>query len=235
MDPCRRIAVLAECLAPAAQYDPHPMHTDPIHTDPAHTQPFARECEGRAESSRLTRTLCAGDQFVKVSANLTRRPPKRVPKTAFFDVSNTDWLDHFHSEGYAVLRSAIPDYVLKKSQKRLEAFVDKLAQHLVSTRRITDAKEHAPFSSRLLELTCSCEDELPNLYRAELHESEFFPLLCHPNVLAAAKTAMPNVPALRIYPKYVFLIKLFGLTKYSPLRPCEMQLLSETENASTNP
>jgi len=40
------------------------------------------------------------------------------------------------------------------------------------------------------------------LYRAELHQKEFFPLLCNPNLLDIIHVLLPHASEIRIYPNY---------------------------------
>jgi hypothetical protein len=84
-----------------------------------------------------------------------------------------------------------------------DQLVSSLADRLVSSKLIDDTLGHLPFHERIAMLCASCPDQLPSLYRAELHDvPAMFPLLCHKGVLQAAQKVLASATSIRIYPNY---------------------------------
>jgi hypothetical protein len=63
--------------------------------------------------------------------------------------------------------------------------VSDLADKLVANGKVQDTYESAEFDERLMKLCENCPEELPNLYRKELHRIGIFGLLCHPELVEA--------------------------------------------------
>ena len=114
------------------------------------------------------------------------------------------WKTHFHKHGYCILRNVFDEaYVLNEAISGCKALVDELANRLLLQNYIHDTCNNAPFDTRLIELCKNCPDQIPNLFRKELHRPQFFPLLCHQNVLKVVRHLLsPDVDAIRIYPNY---------------------------------
>jgi len=114
------------------------------------------------------------------------------------------WQSHFMEKGYCILKGVLPPEALASAQRGCEALVDELVARLVASGKLDPAAtaDSAPFDQRLIEVCRSCPGELPNLFRAELHRAEFYPLLCDPTVLDICSALMPDSEAMRIYPNY---------------------------------
>lgn len=116
------------------------------------------------------------------------------------------WMTHYDRMGYCILKDALPNDALSAAKKGCEALVETLAQRLLAEGAIEDTAAGSAFERRLMDLTKGCPGELPSLYRSELHEAAFFPLLCHPGLLdvVAGLLGEPrgSAEALRIYPNY---------------------------------
>ena len=81
-------------------------------------------------------------------------------------------------------------------------FLDTLAKRLQRLGKSVSSHEDAAFDERLVKLCEGCEEEMPNLYRSELHKEEFFEILCNEPLLECVQKLMPGVKQVRIYPNY---------------------------------
>ena len=118
-------------------------------------------------------------------------------------LDDTLWTEHFNKYGYCILRDVFEAKVLEEARKGCEELVDELATRLILKNCISDVCRNSKFDTRLIELCKNCPDQLPNLFRKELHRKQFFPLLCHPKVLRVVRRLLnPDVDAIRIYPNY---------------------------------
>ena len=79
--------------------------------------------------------------------------------------------------------------------------VDERAQRLVAAGNLAVAPD-GPFETRLMMLCADHPDDLPILFRTELHKREFFPLLCDARLLELVASLMPEAESVRIYPNY---------------------------------
>ena len=114
------------------------------------------------------------------------------------------WTRHFYQEGYCILHNLFDEVeVLHKAISGCNELVDELANRLFLHNDINDRCINSSFEVRLIELCKDCPDQMPNLFRKELHRPQFFPLLCHRNVLKVVRRLLnPDVDAIRIYPNY---------------------------------
>ena len=65
----------------------------------------------------------------------------------------------------------------------MNGLISELADRLVSEGIIDEKYEDEPFETRLMKLCENCPENLPNLYRKELHRPGIFGLLCNPKLL----------------------------------------------------
>ena len=114
------------------------------------------------------------------------------------------WKTHFDTHGYCILKNLLPASTLQNVQSACNNLVTQLAERLLSQNKITDTFPNAPFNERLASICSTCPDQLPNLFRTELHDSpDFYNLLCHQNVLAAVRELLEkDVDGIRIFPNY---------------------------------
>lgn len=121
----------------------------------------------------------------------------------FFWKDTDLWVKHFHEQGYCILRNVYDSTTLNKAISACDELVDELANRLLAENKISDLYAKSTFDVRLIDLCQNCPDEMPNLFRSELHKPQFFPILCHPNVLSIIKQVLdPTVDAIRIFPNY---------------------------------
>jgi len=83
----------------------------------------------------------------------------------------------------------------------LDELVGELADKLVKAGKKINTCSKAPFDERLMLVCEKCPEELPNLWRKELHREGIFGLLCHPELIEAVKTLIP-ADEIRIFPNY---------------------------------
>ena len=70
--------------------------------------------------------------------------------------------------------------------------------HLILTQ--DNIMKDEPFETRLLKLCEKCPEELPNLFRKELHKKEIFDLLCSPRLLKVVRKILSVADDIRIFP-----------------------------------
>ena len=112
------------------------------------------------------------------------------------------WEAHYAEQGYVIVSGVLSDAVVAEAKQGCAALVEALAQRLLAKGAVADACEGSPFETRLMDLCAGCPEELPNLFRAELHREEFHALLCDPTLLDVVGALLPEAKATRIYPNY---------------------------------
>jgi ectoine hydroxylase-related dioxygenase (phytanoyl-CoA dioxygenase family) len=113
------------------------------------------------------------------------------------------WMKHYDHFGFVILEGVIDPETVNAACIGLNKLVCSLADRLVSAKLIGDRMEHLSFHDRISALCAACPEELPNLYRAELHTvPEMFPLLCHEAVLHATRRVLSKAKSIRLYPNY---------------------------------
>jgi hypothetical protein len=80
------------------------------------------------------------------------------------------WEAHYAEQGYVIVSGVLSDAVVAEAKRGCAALVEALAQRLLAKGAVADACEGSPFETRLVDLCRGCPEELPNLFRAELHE-----------------------------------------------------------------
>lgn len=130
-----------------------------------------------------------------------------APRSDTFAADDVDaWMRHYDVEGYVILTGVLGEATLASARRGCEALVETLAQKLLAEGKIADLAADAAFDERLMALTRDCPGELPPLWRAELHEAAFFPLLCDAKLLGLASRLLGeprgSAAAVRIYPNY---------------------------------
>ena len=127
-----------------------------------------------------------------------------MERTDTFFLKDIDlWINHYHEKGYCILREVYDAYTLNEAIAGCQKLVQELANRLVADNKIVHTCDNSAFDVRLIELCKDCPEYMPNLFRSELHKPQFYPLLCHPNVLNAVRQVMnTTVDAIRIFPNY---------------------------------
>jgi len=120
-----------------------------------------------------------------------------------FDVDDVQrWLDHYHNEGFVILRDIIDETTRADAKRGLNVLVDELALQLRDQGVVEDVVQHAPFETRLLTLCRDNPERLPNLFRKELHRPELFGIFCHQRLLDAVRRILSDADDIRIFPNY---------------------------------
>ena len=121
----------------------------------------------------------------------------------FFLHDTTLWEQYFHEQGYCILRNVYDSNTLNEAVSGCEELVDELANRLLSKNKIVDTYSNSDFDTRVAELCYDYPHDMPNLFRSELHKVQFFPVLCHPNVIRVARKLLSStVDDIRIFPNY---------------------------------
>eukprot|EP00039_Didymoeca_costata_P032654 m.38732 g.38732 ORF g.38732 m.38732 type:complete len:310 (-) comp9467_c0_seq2:113-1042(-) len=117
-------------------------------------------------------------------------------------MADDGWLKDYYEEGYVILKDVIPADVVQTCRSACSQLVDKLATRLLSEGLIEETHEDKPFETRLMHLCQSCPQQLPNLFRKELHEADFYDFLCHPNLMEKVVKILKDAENVRIFPNY---------------------------------
>jgi len=128
-----------------------------------------------------------------------------APRTDTFAPNDVEhWQHHFEMQGYCILHNLLPPATLQRAEEACTNLVHQLGERLLADQKIGDVLASAPFNERLALLCQSCPDQLPNLWRAELHQSPaFYDLMCHDNVFRAVRHLLSHdVDGIRIFPNY---------------------------------
>ena len=80
-----------------------------------------------------------------------------------------------------------------------EILVNTLARRPLEEGKLTDLFADSPFETRLIHLFENYLDEVPTIFRSELHLEGFYPLFAHPRLLEIAEQVLGS--EIRIYPK----------------------------------
>ena len=124
-------------------------------------------------------------------------------KDTFYLNDKDLWIKHFHEEGYCIIRDLYNQNTIDEAILGCKRLVDELAKRLLEKGKIINTFDDSDFDSRLIDLCASCPNDMPNLFRSELHKSKFFSLLCNSDVMDVVRRLMnPNVDAIRIFPNY---------------------------------
>ena len=131
----------------------------------------------------------------------------KMSRTDTFSPSDVPlWKAHFDLHGYCILRNVFNQEALTGAENACKELVENLTQRLLAQHTITSAETHpdAPFNTRLSLVCANCPEQLPNLFRNELHNSkEFYELLCDPTLITAVRQLLASdVDGIRIYPNY---------------------------------
>lgn len=153
-----------------------------------------RTLESFSEAPSPKRRHVASSEIAPVSAESLRH--------MFNPGDVAEWLAHYHDKGFVIIRGLIDPVSLEEARSGLNGLIDELADRLLKQGLINNAMTDEPFETRLLRLCESCPDELPNLYRKELHRRELFGFLCHPEVLKVVKHILSSADEIRIFPNY---------------------------------
>jgi ectoine hydroxylase-related dioxygenase (phytanoyl-CoA dioxygenase family) len=133
----------------------------------------------------------------------TVQPNVGLRRSDTFPLENrAAWEAHYAEQGYVIVSGVLSDAVVAEAKQGCAALVEALAQRLLAKGAVADTCEGSPFETRLMDLCRGCPEELPNLFRAELHREEFHALLCDPTLLDVVGALLPEAQATRIYPNY---------------------------------
>lgn len=130
--------------------------------------------------------------------------PKRHKGTGYsFDPDDEEsWMAHYNREGFVILRGVVDKEAQAGARVALSTLVDDIAQRVVAKGKASSIMQDELFETRLLKLCEKCPEELPNLFRKELHKKEIFDLLCGPVLLKVIRKILSTADDIRIFPNY---------------------------------
>jgi ectoine hydroxylase-related dioxygenase (phytanoyl-CoA dioxygenase family) len=105
------------------------------------------------------------------------------------------------AQGFLVLKRLLPADVLKAAVKACEGIVSNIADELVRAGKIADPMIDQPFESRFAELQRRCPEDVPRIFRQELHTEGMGKLFFCPKLLDVIEHALGS-NEVRLYPNY---------------------------------
>lgn len=112
------------------------------------------------------------------------------------------WLKYYKENGFVIIRDLISPDLLIKLRGGLNKIVNKLAIKLENKEKKYEHKKNLIFEKKLAYLTRNYLNELPLLYRSELHQHEFYSLFSNPKLFSVIFKILRNNKEIRIYPNY---------------------------------
>jgi len=109
-------------------------------------------------------------------------------------------IESFHNQGFAIVHDVLEDSCLEDLKRDCEILVNQLARRRLEEGKLTDLFTDSPFDIRLIHLFENSPDEVPTIFRSELHLEGFYTLFAHPRLLEIANQILG--PEIRIYPNY---------------------------------
>ncbi|MCC6445263.1 MAG: phytanoyl-CoA dioxygenase family protein [Armatimonadetes bacterium] len=113
----------------------------------------------------------------------------------------SDDLQHrFNEEGYIVLKGFLDPKDIRDARSAMEGLVDREAEKLMAAGKSEGPLHGEPLETRLLRLYENHMEEIPILFRPELHQEGLFDLFFHPGLLDIAEAILGG--EIRLYPNY---------------------------------
>lgn len=109
-------------------------------------------------------------------------------------------LKNFETEGYVILKGIISRTAIDHVIEDMKELVDKYANDLLISNKISDLLLNEPFEKRLYLLYKDHLDIAPKSFRKELHKSGMFDLFFNSSVLDIVQSLLGE--ELRLYPNY---------------------------------
>jgi ectoine hydroxylase-related dioxygenase (phytanoyl-CoA dioxygenase family) len=108
--------------------------------------------------------------------------------------------EQFDEQGYVLLKGVFKTEVLDAARSELQVLVDRDAEKLLDSGRVTDAFSSASFETRLFRLYEKNLDIAPKSFRPELHLAGLFDVFFNAGVLDLVSQFLGN--EIRLYPNY---------------------------------
>lgn len=110
-------------------------------------------------------------------------------------------LQEFEEQGYTILKSFLPEEIVKGVRADLQEMVDEQAQRLLDGKVVSDPMVNEPFDTRLAKLYASAMDRAPMSFRGDmLHRPGLFSMFAYPPLLDLVESIVG--PEIRLYPNY---------------------------------
>ena len=109
-------------------------------------------------------------------------------------------IESFHNQGFAIVHDVLEDSCLEDLKRDCEILVNQLSRRRLEEGKLTDLFAESPFDTRLIHLFENSPDEVPTIFRPELHLEGFYTLFAHSRLLEIANQILG--PEIRIYPNY---------------------------------
>ena len=109
-------------------------------------------------------------------------------------------LKAFHEQGYVILKAFLAPSVILGVRREVEGLVDRHIRQLIAEGKITDAFDDEPFETRLVKLYRVVPNEMPKIFRKELHLAGMYDVFFHSGLLDCMEQLLGG--ELRLYPNY---------------------------------
>ena len=78
-------------------------------------------------------------------------------------------IEAFHNQGFAIIHDVLEDSCLEDLKRDCEILVNQLARRRREEGKLKDLFADSPFDTRLIHLFENSPDEVPTIFRPELH------------------------------------------------------------------
>ncbi|MBI4552060.1 MAG: phytanoyl-CoA dioxygenase family protein, partial [Candidatus Latescibacteria bacterium] len=106
----------------------------------------------------------------------------------------------FDEQGYVILKDFLEPEIIQQARDEINPLVDREAEKLIATGKISDPLTDEPFETRLARLYEKFPNDAPHIFRRELHLAGLFDVFFHSRLLDVVETLLGS--ELRLYPNY---------------------------------
>ncbi|MBM3265184.1 MAG: phytanoyl-CoA dioxygenase family protein [candidate division Zixibacteria bacterium] len=109
-------------------------------------------------------------------------------------------LQSFEERGYVVIPSFFNSASVQNAREEVTLLVDRHIRGLMAEGKVGEAFEDELFETRLVALYRTVPDQMPRIFRRELHLAGMFDLFFHPGLLDIVEQLLGG--EIRLYPNY---------------------------------
>ncbi|WP_165822426.1 phytanoyl-CoA dioxygenase family protein [Paenibacillus montanisoli] len=122
------------------------------------------------------------------------------------NVSVSELLDHFETEGYCIIRNLLDPSVIEDLRLEIEQMVEEYAQKLLADHKTIDSYPNDPIEKRLMRLFENHLSEAPSMFRKQLHREGFYGLFFNRGLLDIVEKKLGE--EILLYPNYTLRPKI---------------------------
>ena len=115
-------------------------------------------------------------------------------------------LEKFNSDGYLILKNFYPNRIIEAARGAASELVDRVAIRLLESGKISKSYSDQPFESRLARICVVVPNDVPHIFRKELHLLGMYDVFFFSPLLDIAESLLGQ--ELRLYPNYSIRPKL---------------------------